>query len=710
MSRKFISIIVFSLFISLSCFTISANNNPGEIYIGNETISYRNVTVYAPAVATTDNGYIGVISTVTVTIQSNGSGRVFVDTHPLTQVDMQGSARLAVKVASSIVKNDEACTSNPDNYDYFFVVRTEAPIIGGPSAGGIMTVATVALLENLKMQNDTVMTGMINPDGSIGPIGGIPQKIDAAYSVGANRFLIPKGQSTYTEVVVDRSSWVSISKTVTKTVDEYVDEMNYNIEVKEVTDVYDALVYYTGVDFSSEVTTEDISTEEYINSIKPLADTLIKTASENYNISEELLESSEIKNVRGFRYTEYYRDFVEGKLNSALNRLNESREWYGKKQYYTSTSKSFQSLIYSRFVRYICEYYNTSDDNKVPYIENLLDNSTTLYDDTFETAKNSEIKGYITLQSVGAAQRRVSEAREIIEELKTEYENNNIITFWDVISLLENLSFADERLNSVEWWIGIGLAFNDTEEISIQTIENLALEYIGEAQQSAYYSSILLDEMGSSDYTSLLYLNAAEGLIDTAQDDFDRNLTSAALFEALEALVNANLAIEIIGTNSEDKLDIASENANKNIAKLRKENIEPVLAVSYYEFAENLRNESSYSSALTYYKYSGMIAGALGFTNLSCGTGNSRFIGVPEINYPQNNVFFGEIVFVLYGLILGGIGGIGVGLLIAGVSSNKNKKQRNRSVEKKVLINRNKENYPNNEIPRSIKDYYKKNK
>jgi len=164
----------------------------GEINEATVSIEYRNVTVYAPAVSHTDGGYIGVTSTITVTIQNNGSGRVFVDTLPLTQIDMQGSARLAVKVASALVKNDDRCEINPSEYDFFFVIRTSAPIIGGPSAGAIMTTAVTSLLQNWTMDNKTMMTGMINPDGSIGPVGGILQKVDAACSVGATRFLIPK--------------------------------------------------------------------------------------------------------------------------------------------------------------------------------------------------------------------------------------------------------------------------------------------------------------------------------------------------------------------------------------------------------------------------------------------------------------------------------------------------------------------------------------
>lgn len=283
-------IAIILLILAVSCpsfcsFTV-ATTIPGEIYGGEESISYRNVTVYAPAVASTDEGYVGVISTITVTIQNNGSGRVFVDTLPLTEVDMQGSARLAVKVASAYVRNDENCNVDPSTYDYFFVVRTSSPVIGGPSAGGIMTVATISLLENWEMNNETIMTGMINPDGSIGPIGGIPQKIDAANSVGATHFLIPKGQGTYTEYktrIVMIGSWPTTETyPVTTNIAEYAMD-NYGITVTEIADVNEAIENFTGHTFYAHETDGNITTENYIESMKPLASTLIEDARQAYN-------------------------------------------------------------------------------------------------------------------------------------------------------------------------------------------------------------------------------------------------------------------------------------------------------------------------------------------------------------------------------------------------------------------------------------------
>src|SRR5512137_124150 len=237
MKNQLILIVLGVCLLSSSYLPSSLGFPAGEISEGNVSLEYRNVTVYAPAVSELGTGYIGVISTITVSIQGNGSGRVFVDTLPLTDVDMQGSARLAVKVASALVSTDTGLHLEPRNCDFFFVVRTTSPMIGGPSAGAIMTVAVIALLENWTLDNDTVMTGMINPDGSIGPIGGIPYKIDAAHLVGATRFLIPKGQMTYTEMVTEYQNINGIiwqnTYPVTRNVSDYA-LTNYGMQVIEV--------------------------------------------------------------------------------------------------------------------------------------------------------------------------------------------------------------------------------------------------------------------------------------------------------------------------------------------------------------------------------------------------------------------------------------------------------------------------------------------
>ena len=395
MSKNVFMIALSLLLICSSCLTFTTVSvNPGQLYEAEELLSYRNVTVYAPAVAQTDAGYVGVISTITVTIQ-NGSGRVFVDTLPLTQIDMQGSARLAVKVASNFVKNDDNCTEDPSNYDYFFVVRTSAPVIGGPSAGAIMTVATIALLERWDINNWTVMTGMINPDGSVGPIGGIPQKIDAAYSVGATRFLIPRGQGTYTETIIERvgdGTWSRVTtRQETRSVYEYAED-NYGIDVVEVEDVNDALKYFTGFNFTQIETDGNITTEGYINAMKPLATTLLNNASNLYENASSLFANSSIPNI----YPLYFKEQIGNILLDADYFLGGSQNWYDQGLYYSSTSKSFNSLIDSRFVFYACKYFDADDGDQ--YIIDLIDEVAEVFEVESEKAQNAEIEGTVSLQ------------------------------------------------------------------------------------------------------------------------------------------------------------------------------------------------------------------------------------------------------------------------------------------------------------------------
>lgn len=715
MKKLGVILVLTILFCSPFIQTAYAESTPGKIYEGGVAIEYRNVTVFAPAVASTESGYVGVISTITVTVQNNGSGRVFVDTSPLTQVDMQGSARLAVKVASALIENDENSNVDPLMYDYFFVVRTDAPIIGGPSAGATMTVATIALLENWEINEQTIMTGMINPDGSIGPIGGIPQKIDAAYYVGAKRFLIPSGQGTYTEMVTTTSGWITTTTPVVKKVTDYVTSKGYDIEVVEVTEINQAVENFTGYRFTFDGSEDEITTESYLTSMKPLASSLLENASKEYDNSKDIFYQSEVPNTGGFFDQDNYRDYVEEKLDNAKTTLDDSNDWFNNSQYYTSTSKSFQSLIYSRFVKYACEYYDTNQSEKSDYIENLLNDVESLYNNASNNAKNTEIKGYITLQSVGAAQRRASDAKSYYEDAESNYRNDNLRTFWDVLYFLDDISFVVERCNSIGWWIDIGTKFNEVGNLSNSTIENLALEYIEEAQQATTYSSVIVGEISGTSEISTSYLNDATTILENARNDLDNGFPAAAFFGALEATVKANLAIEVIGTDAEEKIDLASESASNNIAKSRKQGIEPILAVSYYEYAESLRNESQYESALIYYKYSGMIAGAISFTNASAGSSLSRYVGLPEFNSPLSLAGILSISATVVIFIFGAVAGLGLGFILAGISQKKQKKHpplKPKSPVREVykIADRTRYQYPEHQIPRSIRDFYKKNK
>ncbi|MFH1400128.1 MAG: serine protease-like protein, partial [Nanoarchaeota archaeon] len=96
-----------------------------------------------------------------------GKGRVFIDSLPLTKLDTQISTRFAHELACDFLEMD--CS----NKDFFYTIRADSSVVGGPSAGGALTVLTIAVLGDLPLDNETVMTGTIQSGGLIGPVAGI---------------------------------------------------------------------------------------------------------------------------------------------------------------------------------------------------------------------------------------------------------------------------------------------------------------------------------------------------------------------------------------------------------------------------------------------------------------------------------------------------------------------------------------------------------
>ncbi|CAB4339588.1 MAG: hypothetical protein F2690_03450 [Actinobacteria bacterium] len=68
---------------------------------------------------------------------------------------------------------------------------------GGPSGGMIFALGVIELLteKDLLHGRHIAGTGTISTDGQVGPIGGINEKIQAAYKAGATLFLAPAGNS-----------------------------------------------------------------------------------------------------------------------------------------------------------------------------------------------------------------------------------------------------------------------------------------------------------------------------------------------------------------------------------------------------------------------------------------------------------------------------------------------------------------------------------
>src|SRR3989304_2924771 len=78
-----------------------------------------------------------------------------------------------------------------DPRQYEFAIDPGAGNIDGNSAGGVTTVGVLAAILGDEIPADAAMTGGINPDGSIGPVGGIPPKIGGAAQAGGGPVPLP---------------------------------------------------------------------------------------------------------------------------------------------------------------------------------------------------------------------------------------------------------------------------------------------------------------------------------------------------------------------------------------------------------------------------------------------------------------------------------------------------------------------------------------
>ncbi len=116
--------------------------------------------------------------------------------------------------------------------DFEFTLRVAGPIDG--HSAGLLTAATLAaLIKGKKVLPHTTITGSINPDGSVGPVGGVLQRLRAAAAGGVKRFGLPLGGRQQ----VDASGEVA---------DLLLEGKKLGVEVNELSGLDDAFLFLTG--------------------------------------------------------------------------------------------------------------------------------------------------------------------------------------------------------------------------------------------------------------------------------------------------------------------------------------------------------------------------------------------------------------------------------------------------------------------------------
>jgi len=191
--------------------------------------------------------YQGSILKITVDIR-DGAGLVLVNTAIPTGVDFQTSARTAVMVTQNVTSIDLS------KKDVIFSISAgnnqDLQAVDGGSAGGAMTVLLVSDLLGKPINSQVLMTGTIQSDATIGPIGAVAEKADAAGQYGAKIFLVPQGQAiTPVQTCSEKTEGPFVYQTCTteqKPLSPMM-ESKYGMKVIEVATIKDALKYFNSM-------------------------------------------------------------------------------------------------------------------------------------------------------------------------------------------------------------------------------------------------------------------------------------------------------------------------------------------------------------------------------------------------------------------------------------------------------------------------------
>lgn len=115
---------------------------------------------------------------------------------PATLVISRDGVQSSVQV-TPVLNNDKPVlgVGAIANYTFPFDVQIRLDDVGGPSAGMMFALGIVDKLtpENITGGNHIAGTGTIDASGTVGPIGGIRQKLYGAQRAGAKYFLAPAG-------------------------------------------------------------------------------------------------------------------------------------------------------------------------------------------------------------------------------------------------------------------------------------------------------------------------------------------------------------------------------------------------------------------------------------------------------------------------------------------------------------------------------------
>lgn len=545
-----------------------------------------------------------------------GNGAIYLDSFPLTRIDTQSSIRYANQIACDFLDYD--CTQ----YDFFYTIRANSAIVGGPSAGAAIAALTTAVLDGQDIDGDTAMTGTINSGGIIGPVAGIAAKMDGAKDAGIKKAIIPaltstddltredasmKNGTTYidddngaiTTIRQERDIISTDDTNRTSGADRGDDANSVEIDSTHETaiDIKTGLAYSgrvrslssDGFDVIGVATIEDAMLEltgkNYTRSLRPMippTEYLSRMESIANNICDRTSELKEALRAKDIEYndTNNYTARI-----AAITQKNAENPNHGNgtdDNAYTRASLCFSSNIELSKL----EIEHGDDEENRALRETLIARAAELENET----RNRPIITISDLETYAIVQERILEAKEVLRGSRGD---DNKATINDVGT--ESLGYARERLISAESWS----AFFGMDGISVpldeQHLRRACLAKLAEAEERVNYARLYAPD----------FVEDSDAMIAQARS-LAGDEPILCIFAASKAKAQANILTSAITVGPGRIDDLIAQKLAASDRSLRIQQSEgafPITGYSYAQYARNLRSAQPYS-ALTFAEYS----------------------------------------------------------------------------------------------------------
>ncbi len=564
-----------------------------------------NASLYIFGVSTLSNGTtVGVPAILSLKV-TNGTGQVFLGSTPLTGTGTQAQATLSTLVACRLVN------VNCNHYNFYFYITSSSSEVSGPSAGAAFAIAAMAVLTGKPLNPKIAMTGTANPDGSMGIVGDVATKSEAAAAQGMKIFLYPSDEPSPDNMTPAALAY----------------DESLGMVAVPISSVYQAYQYFTGYNITPAANS-DIYTSLY--------NLVMKSTYQEFNAYQQSIYSS-LPEKTSTNST------VESFIRQADILIQNESAYAASGDYYVAASEMVESASYLLVAKTLEQLGTSADPSQ--FMAGLISSENTSIQNTYGEVTQDHLTNSSTIDLKLIAIDRLAEASSYLNSSESTLDS-------DLFSSAINYSFAEVKRASSLFWVGS--LPTGSSNFSEAYYANLSNYYIYRASSFINYAELL----GVNNPAQVNGMKSSFGAAENYQGE---GHFIASIFNSLGTIATADQLIEENSISINGSVSVVenqiSLSALRAIDEAEKAGITPFLGLSYYQYGNSFENTS-----LTYYL--DFEALSMTYTNFEAGLVNASSLPFTPVLQPISVPAPTNVDWEIFGYA---VLGFAIGVLVSGL-------------------------------------------